>query len=91
MRMTVQRTQRATSNKRTTSKEKAKRGNMDIKHYENVKHEIHTRQCYIHNDRETMRLPHWNGQRRMPLGVYIGFNVTQPQTCPIISLRKQTI
>ena len=41
---------------------------MNIKQFENVKHEIHTRPLYINKDRETMGLPPWNGQRRMPLG-----------------------
>ena len=36
-------TQQVTPNKHTNSKEKAKKGNMDIKQYENVKHEIHAR------------------------------------------------
>ena len=40
----IQHTQRATPNKRTQSKEKAQRGNMDIKQHEDVKHERHTKQ-----------------------------------------------
>ena len=38
-------TQRASPNKQTKSKEKAKKGGgIDVKQYENVKHERHTRQ-----------------------------------------------
>jgi len=40
----IQHTQRATPNKHTKSKEKAKRGNMDVKQCENVKQEHHSRQ-----------------------------------------------
>ena len=39
----IQRTQQATPNKRTKEKEKVKRGNINIKQYENVKHERQTR------------------------------------------------
>ena len=40
----IQHTQRASPNNDTKSKEKAKRGNMDVKQHENEKHERHTRQ-----------------------------------------------
>jgi len=40
----IQYTQRATPSKYAKSKEKAKWDNMNIKQYENVKHERHTRQ-----------------------------------------------
>ena len=39
----IQHTQRATPNKRPQSKEKAKRGDMDVKQYEHLKQESHIR------------------------------------------------
>ena len=58
----------------TKSTEKVKRRSIDIKQFENVKHERHTRSRYIHKDRENMGLSPWNSQLRMPAGVYFHTN-----------------
>ena len=41
-------------------------GNMNIKQFESVKHERHTRPCFIHKDGEMMELPAWNGRELGP-------------------------